>query len=451
MNGEPPNPAPEPESSGDERRALERLEGQVAEPRSGQPPKPAGEKGEGDDWLEGLRARQATETASGGWRLSHMMWLIVGIALILWAYVIYGGAIIAGGVVILFAAAIGLGLILARRRISQQDSLLWILAIASERGMPLGPTLLAFADQYGGRVRQRMLRLASLLEDGCPLAEALDQVPRLISRDAQLLAHVGQQTGRLPEALRMAASTRASQLPIWSAIAGRFAYLLAVLLVMQGICGFLLYFILPKFEAIFKDFGLPLPTATTGLIEGSHWLIRFGPLTALIPPIEMILLIMIPFSFAGWANYDVPFFDRLLRRRHSALILRALSLTVATGKPIETGMSVLADNYPTWWVRRRLIRVENHVQHGGDWVEGLLQARLIQESDRDVLASAKAVGNLAWAMRELAESAERRLAFRFHTVIQTLFPLVVVGLGAVVFFLAFAFFSPLVELIRRLT
>jgi protein transport protein HofC len=248
----------------------------------------------------------------------------------------------------------------------------------------------------------------------------------------------------------MAASSRASQLPIWTSIASRFAYLLGVLLAIQTICGFLLYFILPKFEAIFKDFGVPLPSATVGLIQSAHWLIRFAPVTGFIPPIELVLLIMLPFSFAGWVNYDVPIFDRLLRRRHTALILRSLSLVVDTGKPIEVGMTTLADHYPTWWVRRKLIKVDDGVQHGGGWIDELYHHGLIRDSEAEVLRSASAVGNLGWAMRELAETGERRLAFRFQAVIQTLFPLVILTLGAGILVLALAFFAPLVELIRRL-
>jgi hypothetical protein len=53
-------------------------------------------------------------------------------------------------------------------------------------------------------------------------------------------------------------------------------------------------------------------------------------------------------------------------------------------------------------------------------------------------------------MRELSETSERRLVFRFQAVLQTIFPLVVVSIGAGVFFLAIAFFAPLTELIRRL-
>ena len=85
----------------------------------------------------------------------------------------------------------------------------------------------------------------------------------------------------------------------------------------------------------------------------------------------MLLLVFLPFSFVGWVNYDVPFFDRLLKRRHAALILRSLSLFVEAGKPIEEGLSTLASHYPTWWVRRKLIKADGEVRHGADWIDSL--------------------------------------------------------------------------------
>jgi protein transport protein HofC len=395
-------------------------------------------------------AQYAAAAKPTPWRLSHMMWLVVVLGVLFWLYVTVGGFLIVVGVIILFAIGIGAGVILARQRTTQQDSLLWILAIAVERGMPLAPTLASFADQYRGKYRRRIMNLAALLNWGEPLPEALEKVRRLVSKDAILMAHVGQETGRLPQALRMAASSRASQLPIWTAIASRFAYLLGILLGIQSICGFLLYFIVPKFESIFKDFGVSLPPITITLIEGSHFIVRYGFFTAWVPPLEILLLLFLPFSFAGWVNYDVPIFDRLLNRRHLALILRALSLVVEAGKPIEMGLSILASHYPTWWVRRKLIKADEVVRRGEPWIDALWRQGLIRATDAEVLAASSHVGNLAWAMRELAETVERRLAFRFQAVIQTLFPLVVVSIGVFVFFLAVAFFAPLTELIRRL-
>ena len=79
----------------------------------------------------------------------------------------------------------GRGVMIARRRSTQQDSLLWILAIAAERGMPLAPTVAAFADQYGGKYRRRIMNLAAQLDSGCSVPEALERVPRVVSRDAR--------------------------------------------------------------------------------------------------------------------------------------------------------------------------------------------------------------------------------------------------------------------------
>ena len=102
-------------------------------------------------------------------------------------------------------------------------------------------------------------------------------------------------------------------------------------------------------------------------------------------------------------------------------------------------------------MRRRLIKVDDQVQLGESWISALQRQGIIKSSDAQVLSSAAEVGNLAWALRELAETNERRLAFRFQAVIQTLFPLVVLCLGMVVLFLAVAFFTPLVVLLRRLS
>jgi protein transport protein HofC len=401
-------------------------------------------------WLDQWRSEEELVIRGESFRIWHMILLVAAVAVYCYLVVVLGAVIVPFTIFIAIALVVGSGVMIARKRSTQQDSLLNVLAIAAEHGMPLAPSVAAFAGQYWGKYRRRIMNLAAHLDSGCSVPEAMERVPRVVSRDAVLLAHMGHKTGRLPEALRMAATSRASHLPIWMAIASRFAYLLGLLLTIQTICGFLLYFIIPKFESIFRDFGISLPPVTIFVIEAAGFITKYGLLTGWVPGLELMLLICLPFTFSGWVNYDVPFFDRLLKRRHTALILRSLSLTVEAGQPIEAGLTTLSSHYPTWWVRRRLIRVDDEVQHGGGWIDALRRRGLLRGTDAEVLESATNVGNLAWAMRELADTAERRLAFRFQGVIQTLFPLVVVSIGAFVFLLAFAFFSPLIELIRRL-
>jgi len=402
-------------------------------------------------------AEYRASSRSDAWRLRHLMYLVAIAAVLLWVLVLAGGSmvfislLVLAGIVLLFAGVMGSGVILARRRSTRQDSLLWLLAIAAERGMPLAPAVLAFADQYRGRAYARIMDLAARLNWGTTLPEALERAPNVVSRDAVLLAWVGQAAGRLPRALRMAASFRSTQLPIWTAIAARLSYVLGVLLVMQTITAFIMYFIMPKYEAIFRDFGISLPRVTIFVIDASQFVVRNGAVASLVMIFELGLLCFLPLSFLGWGNYTVPFFDRVLGRRHTALVLRSLALVVEGGKPIAVGLSTLANHYPTGWVRRRLVRVESAVHEGADWIESLLRYGLIRAAEAEVLSSAAAVGNLAWALLELADTTERRLATRFQLFIQTLFPLVVIMLGMAVFVIAVAYFAPLVQIISGLT
>ncbi len=270
-------------------------------------------------------------------------------------------------------------------------------------------------------------------------------------RDVVLLAWVGNESGTLPKALRIASTTRSAQVPIWTAIAARLSYIIAVIIAVQVISGFIFYYVLPRLESIYKDFGMSMPRITVFTIEASHFVVKYFYLIAWLPLLEVGLLIFLPFSFLGWGNYHIPIFDRLLGRRHTALVLRALSLWVEGGKPLARGLAVVADHYPTEWVRRRLLAAHTEVEHGADWVEALWRWRIASASDADVLNSAAAVGNLPWALLELAEAIERRLVNRAYAFVQTLFPLAVIALGAVVFVLAVAYFVPIVRLISELS
>jgi type II secretory pathway component PulF len=388
-----------------------------------------------------------------GWRLRHLMYTIVIVAVLLWLFVLIGSLLLVGGFVVLVGVVIGGGVTLARRRATRQDSLLCVMAIAAEREMPLAPAMVAFADQYRGKSHRRIMDLAAHLNWGAMLPEALERVPKVVSRDALLLSWIGQATGKLPKALRLAATARMTQLPIWSAIAGRLTYIVVLLLAMQTISSFVLYFIIPRLEAIFRDFNLPLPQITVDTIMASHFIVKYFYLFFPIFLIEVVLLFYIPVSFLSGGNFDIFLnspLDRLLRRRHAALIFRSLSLVVEAGQPISLGLSTLSNHYPTRWVRRKLLTVESDVQQGADWIESLLNQGLIRSADAEVLRSSTTVGNLAWVLAELAETSERRLAIRLQALIQLLFPLVVITLGFVVFLFAMAYFAPLVKLITEL-
>ncbi len=336
-----------------------------------------------------------------------------------------------------------------RLRGSQQETMLWVLALAAGRGRPCGPAVMALAEQSVGRNRVRLRRVAECLEFGLTLPEALDFVRKSAPAQARVLVRLGHETGALPEALRDAASSRSAQPPGWQTFGAKIGYLCLVLALMQGIIGFVLYFIIPKFEAIFADFGISLPSVTTAVIRTSQWLTS-GFLFPVLILLEWLALLYLPFAFAGFAEMKVPFFDRLFLRRHSVLILRGLAMVVDAGRPIGAGLKTLADSYPAAWVRERLAGAYLAAEEGHDWIDALHRFGLITRSDGALLESARRAGNLPWALRELAESSARRLQYRLQAIGQVFLTVALLALGGFVGFVAVAYFLPLVQLIERL-
>ena len=335
-----------------------------------------------------------------------------------------------------------------RRRSNNQDALLWVLTVAAERGMPLAPGVQSFSGQVTGIFELWTESLARLLRSGASLPDALQSLPKLVPVGSSLLIRIGWESGNLAKGLREAVDTRTRRLPILRSMGARIAYLLWILTVGQMIAGFVMYFIVPKFEAIFRDFGIGLPEVTLMVIRASHTVVDYTPIFVLL---EIASIGYLFAAVAGWGNMTVPVFDRLFVRRHSILIFRALAVVVEAERPVPGALYAMGEWYPARWVRRKLRHAADDAYQGAEWTEALRVAGLISKNDVGVLASAQRAGNLTWALRELAETGERRWGYRLQAWTQILFVLAMLVLGALVFVIAVAYFAPLTTLIMGLS
>lgn len=398
--------------------------------------------------------------STSGLSLKHMMFLVVLFALVFWivAPAVQAGefptlrSLIVMMVVLLVVALPGLVvgwiIVLFQRRSSRQQGLLWILSIAVSRGMPLGPAVTAFADQYSGWFRLQVQALGRLLDEGSSLSSAVKRLPGLLPADARLLIRTGEHADSLDVGLNHAAESRSRRQPV-APVLGRLFYILVILLQVQLMMGFILYVIVPKFEAIFNDFGVALPRVTTWVISLSHkvtneWIgfvLVIGQLATLI-----IILLLSAFG----RKLGVSWFSRYFPRLAAPLVLRCLALETRGGKTLAEGLVILASDFPVEPIRRRLTRARDRVLGGSSFWTTLRAEHLLPPQEQALLEAAERVGNLPWALEELADSLERRISYKIQLVTLVLFPLAVIGLGLLVFLYAVAFFAPLVQLIASL-
>ena len=92
---------------------------------------------------------------------------------------------------------------LHRARAARQSALLSVLAIATEKQLPLTPILDAFADDSRFGWRHQVHDLSDMLQAGTSLADALEAVHGLLPPDVVRAARVGAESGTLAAALKM--------------------------------------------------------------------------------------------------------------------------------------------------------------------------------------------------------------------------------------------------------
>ena len=90
---------------------------------------------------------------------------------------------------------------------SNKEAVLHLMAVAADQRIPLAPLLDAYALDAPHRDRQRIRRLAERVREGTPLAESLEQNPRLATESTILAVRAGTQSGALGPALRAAMVT----------------------------------------------------------------------------------------------------------------------------------------------------------------------------------------------------------------------------------------------------
>lgn len=356
-----------------------------------------------------------------------------------------------GGLVVWIFVLVVLVEVLVKRQVTQRRAFLWVLTVAAERFIPLSPAIRAFAWERGGLFSQRARRLARMLEAGARLPEALAGVRGLLPRDAMPSVSVGYESGALAAGLRQAAARRDVEGPLWHALSGKLIYICAFPLFALCVLGFVMLRVIPSYASIFADFEARLPALTVGVIEVSSWLVRYWILFAPLFFAALLLLLWATARYVGWTGWELPGLGRLTLRFDTAVILDSLALAAEARRPLPAAIVCLAGCYPSRSIRRRLSKVSADLASGGDWCESLLARGLIRRADRGVLQAAQRAGNLPWALREMADSNRRRLAYRLHALLQLLFPPVVVAFGLLVLFFVVALFLPLVVLIQRCT
>jgi type II secretory pathway component PulF len=336
----------------------------------------------------------------------------------------------------------------AQRRAAQRRSLLALVAMVTEKGISLPDAVEAFGRDQGGRFGRRVRQFAGDLRSGMPLAAAAMRNRGVLPHGVEFSARVGAASGKLAPALRDQVTRYLEVGGLRQILVTRVPYTCMVLFLAPPIVAFVMIKIVPSFEKIFADFGMGLPSMTITLIKITHWFVALGGPSLFV--LAMLASFASLFWYIGWIESPPPGIKWLFARLDRAKVLRALSYPAESGQPLAPIIERLSIDYPQDWLRVRLLRASKAIAGGAPWIGSLEKQGVIGRVDAAVLLAAERVGNLPWALREMADSNERRLLYRLEVLLQLISVSIVLGFGMATAFFATAMFLPLVKLIWSL-
>lgn len=334
---------------------------------------------------------------------------------------------------------------------AERRSLLWVLATAAERGIPLDTAARAFAEEHHNRIGQRAAQLADYLEAGVPLGLALVRSRNRVSHAAMLAADMGLQTGNLGPALRRAIGEVDVMDASLHAIIQRLFYLVFLVLFSVVMLSYLLVRILPVLQRMFREFDIPLPAPSQWLINAMTFLSDSWPLTIMLAFVIVVAVAAGLWHEVGGSTRSWPVFRNLWWRADCALVMRWLATAIRQQRPLNDFLRLLASYFPQPKMRARLEQAAQRIERGDQWCESLRRARIIRPNESALFQAAERVGNLPWALEEMADSTLRCAAWRLRARLQVAFPLILLLCGAGVFSIALGILFPLIRLIEGLT
>src|SRR5438105_13795483 len=214
-----------------------------------------------------------------------------------------------------------------------------------DAGLPVLRSLKILEGQMRpGVLKNALMDVVEDVESGSTLSEAFAKHPKCFDRLYVNMVKAGEAGGALETILKRLADFKEKAQSLKRKITGAMVYPVVVILTAVGILTFIMLFIIPKFEKIFKDFNMTLPDLTLALMATSRWFGQYWYTLPLFPLGLWLLLKLIRLNRTGAYALDriklwTPVVGTIVEKTVVARTSRTLGTLVASGVPILEALS----------------------------------------------------------------------------------------------------------------
>ena len=326
------------------------------------------------------------------------------------------------------------------------------LATLVNSGVPIVQSLSILYDQIENPAFKAVVgKCREDIESGITIADAMERHPQAFTTLYVSMVRAGEVGGILDVILERLSEYLEDAAKLQGQIKSAMAYPAVIMLAAFGVTGFVLVFVVPRFESMFAGFNRELPLPTKIVVSLSRGLTKLFPV--IIVTIVGIIygLRMYKKTESGSLKIDqfmlgLPALGVLQRKVAVAKFTRTFGTLIKSGVPILQALDTVAKTAGNRVIEIAINQAKESIREGEKIAEPLKRSGVFPPMVTQMISVGEETGNLDTMLAKIADFYDTEVDSAVESLTAMMEPLIIVFLGVVVGGMVIALFLPMFEM-----
>lgn len=325
------------------------------------------------------------------------------------------------------------------------------LSILLSSGIDLHSTLDLMCDEVSGKDEKDIyINVRNNVLNGASLSEAMERTEKFSIYEYYSLK-IGEESGCLMDVLQDLVNYFTKKIEQKRKMSSAFSYPIIVLATAVLAVIFMMSFVVPMFEDVFKRFGNDLPYITKITIKISH-LISTNISVIIVILVALFLSIQVLKKNEKFKKLQslcllhIPFIGEMIRKMYLARFCLAMSLLTGARTPLLNALGLVKQMIVFYPLQKSIAIIENDILHGKSLYESMAKFTIYDRRMISLVKVAEEVNQLDTVFNRLKIQYMDDVDYQTGTIGNVLEPLMIILIGIFVGVILVAMYLPMFKL-----
>lgn len=319
----------------------------------------------------------------------------------------------------------------------------------TKAGVPLLRSMKGLSQNSSNKQLQEALEAVTQeLTNGRSLSSSMQMYPKVFSSLFVSMVHVGENTGRLDQALLQLANYYEQEVETRKRIKTAMRYPTFVISFIVVAMFILNVQVIPQFTSMFARFGVDLPLPTRILISTSEFFVNYWMLLVAIMIGALFALRAWIGTASGREKWDkfrlrMPIVGELVNRAQLSRFSRTFALMLKAGVPLNQSLALSAEALGNKFLENRLLEMKSSIEAGSSISSTAINSGVFTPLVIQMISVGEETGRIDELLLEVADFYDREVDYDLKTLTARIEPLLLVVVAGMVLVLALGIFLPM--------